>query len=62
MICIPTQNKKIGQSWSKLVAFGHQAKLVTNGQKKVTNYELYMQLFYGICKLVTRLIATKFLV
>ncbi len=26
-----------------LVAFGHLAKLVTNGQ--VTNYQLYMQLF-----------------
>ncbi len=40
-----TQNKKlvkVGQSWSKLVALGHRAKLVTNGQ--VTNYELYVQL------------------
>ncbi len=37
-----TQNKKNGQSWSKLVTLGHRAKLVTNGQ--VTIYELYVQL------------------
>ena len=29
--------QKVGQSWSKLVALDHRAKLVTNGQ--VTNYE-----------------------
>ncbi len=47
--------QKVGQSRSKLVALGHWAKLVTNGQ--VTNYQLCMQLVTwamclspGICK------------
>ncbi len=40
--------QKVGQSWSKLVAHGHRAKLVTNGQ--VTNYEWYVQLvIWAIC-------------
>ncbi len=40
--------QKVGQSWSKLVALGHRAKLVTNGQ--VTNCELHVQLVnWAIC-------------
>ena len=54
--------QKVGQSWSKLVALGHWAKLVKNGQ--VTNYELYVQLVtWGIWLgylLFTWLIATIF--
>ncbi len=34
--------QKVGQNWSKLVALGQWAKLVTNDQ--VTNYKLYVQL------------------
>ena len=50
-----TQNKKNGQSWSKLVTLGHRAKLVTNGQ--VTYYKLYVPLVTW--KLVKWVSATK---